>query len=104
MVVFPKFSTFYEDWRRDLVSKGVKVKLLTELTQVVKRDKSGVTVKLIQRTPTPDNHPPESAWVPHDPQRTDADADEVEFHYDEIVLCVLYVFCRSGVTKPFHRG
>jgi hypothetical protein len=89
MVVFPKFSNFYDDWRKSLISKGVVVRLSTELTQVVKRDKSGVTVKIIKRTPVEDEHNPNSAWVPQADGTADAGAHETEEHYDEIVLCVL---------------
>jgi hypothetical protein len=92
MVVFPNFSVFYEDWRKDLVSKGVNVRLSTEVTQVVKRDKTGVTVKTIKRTKASDNHNPNSSWVPYDEgSNADGGAEEVEEHYDELVLCVLYV-------------
>ncbi|ORY11557.1 hypothetical protein BCR34DRAFT_565256 [Clohesyomyces aquaticus] len=90
MVVFPRFSTFYEDWRKNLISKGVNVRLSTEITRVVKRDKTGVTVKLIKRTAAPDNHNPNSSWVPYDAENNaDARAQEVEEHYDELVLCIL---------------
>lgn len=90
MVVFPRFATFYEDWRKDLVSKGVHVRLSTEVTRVVKRDKTGVTVKLIKRTTASDYHNPNSAWVPYDNENNaDANAQETEEHYDELVLCVL---------------
>jgi hypothetical protein len=92
MVVFPNFSVFYEDWRKDLVSKGVNVRLSTEVTQVVKRDKTGVTVKTIKRTKVSDHHNPNSSWVPYDEgSNADGGAEEVEEHYDELVLCVLYV-------------
>jgi hypothetical protein len=93
MVVFPRFGNFYETWRKDLESKGVNIRLSTELTQVVTRDKNGVTVKLIKRTPQPDGHNPNSAWVPQNSENgpTDADANEETEHYDEIVLCVLSV-------------
>ncbi|KAF2867952.1 hypothetical protein BDV95DRAFT_501998 [Massariosphaeria phaeospora] len=86
MVVFPKFSTFYEDWRRTLVDRGVNIRLSTEVTGVTKRDKNGVTVNVIKRTPQSDHHNPESAWVPHDDTNVDADAEEVEEHYDEIIF------------------
>ena len=92
MVVFPNFSVFYEDWRKSLVEKGVKVRLSTELTEVVSRDKRGVVVKMIKRTPEPDHHNAASAWVApaSDPHGgADADAKEGEEHYDELVLCVL---------------
>jgi hypothetical protein len=91
MVVFPNFANFYTDWRKSLESKGVKVRLSTELTEVVKRDKKGVTVKLIKRTPKTDAHNPNSAWVQQEDGHADANAQEVEEHFDEIVICVLYV-------------
>lgn len=89
MVVFPNFSKFYSDWKKSLESKGVTVRLSTELTEVLKRDKTGVTVKTIRRTPKPDGHNLNSAWVPQPDGTADANAKEVEEHYDEIVMCVL---------------
>lgn len=96
MVVFPRLSTFYDDWRKSLEKKGVTVRLSTELTQVVKRDKHGVTVRLIQRQdkgdvdPEPNRNNPNSAWVPYDhDHNADASTPETEEHYDELVLCVL---------------
>ncbi|KAJ5064140.1 hypothetical protein J3E72DRAFT_244098 [Bipolaris maydis] len=84
MVVFPKFSEFYERWRQDLIKRGVNVRLSTEITQVVKRDKTGVTVRLIKRSPMPDAHNPNSAHVPYDDEHNyDADAQEKEEHYDD---------------------
>ncbi len=92
MVVFPNFSNFYEQWRKDLVKRGVNVRLSTEITRVLKRDETGVVVCLIKRTPAKDSHNPNSAWVPYDREsNADADAKEDEEYYDEIVLCVLYV-------------
>jgi len=90
MVVFPNFSCFYEDWRKDLLSKGVNVRLSADVTEIVRRDKKGVTVKIIKRTPAPDGHNPSSAWAPEDPSsKADDDAKETTEHYDEIVLCCL---------------
>jgi len=91
MVVFPNFSEFYEDWRKNLVKRGVEVRLSTELTRVVKRDKNGVIVRMIKRTPQPDGHNQDSAWVPNNVEgsRADADKTENEEHYDEIVICTL---------------
>lgn len=93
MVVFPNFSEFYATWKESLIKRGVNVRLSTECTQVVKRDKNGVIVRLIPRTPVKDSHNPDSAWVPNNVEGENADAQavEVEEHYDEIVLCVLYV-------------
>ena len=87
MVVFPNFSIFYEDWRKNLIERGVQVRLSTELTRVIKRDKTGVVVRMIKRTPTPDSHNPNSAWV--DSDGADRNAEEREEEYDELVLCVL---------------
>lgn len=91
MVVFPNFSEFYETWRKNLVKKGVKVRLSTEVTRITRRDKTGVTVKIIGRTPAKDSHNTDSAWVPDSVDNSNADADKVETteEYDEIVLCVL---------------
>ncbi|KAK4164289.1 hypothetical protein QBC43DRAFT_353177 [Cladorrhinum sp. PSN259] len=90
MVVFPNFSKFYEDWHQDLIKKGVKVRLSTELTRIVNRGKEGVIVKTIKRTPSSDSHNPSSAWSSEDPTlNADASAKEETEHYDEIVLCCL---------------
>ncbi|KAG9770287.1 FAD/NAD(P)-binding domain-containing protein, partial [Aureobasidium melanogenum] len=81
MVVFPNFSEFYESWRKDLVSRGVNVRLSTELVAVLARDKTnGVIVSLKNRTPAPDRH---------NPANGDPDAPTYEEHYDELVLCCL---------------
>lgn len=91
MVVFPNFSEFYETWRKNLVKRGVNVRLSTEVTGVIRRDKKGVAVKIIKRTPVEDGHNPNSAWAVEDGTRSkiDANAKEVVEEYDEIVLCVL---------------
>ncbi len=91
MVVFPNFSEFYETWRKNLVKRGVNIRLSTEVTRVVRRDKNGVAVKIIERTPAKDGHNEVSAWAGEDGNhsRTDADAIEVTEDFDEIVLCVL---------------
>ena len=91
MVVFPNLSDFYTTWHENLIKRGVKVRLSTEVTQVVRRDRKGVTVKIINRTPAEDGHNPNSAWVSYDVEGSKADADAVEMleEYDEIVLCVL---------------
>ncbi|OQN99058.1 hypothetical protein B0A48_14919 [Cryoendolithus antarcticus] len=91
MVVFPNFSEFYETWRQNLIKMGVKVRLSTEVTRVTRRDKKGVQVKIIGRTPAKDGHNQDSAWVPNNVEGSQQDADKVETteEYDEIVLCVL---------------
>lgn len=89
MVVFPRFGNFYNDWRKNLIAKGVEVRLSTELTRVVKRDNTGVVVNIVKRTPVPDEHNPNSAWVPQEDGTADANGQESTEQYDEIVLCVL---------------
>jgi len=94
MVVFPNFSEFYDTWRKNLIERGVQVRLSTELTQVVRRDKTGVVVKTIKRTPAKDHHNPLSEWVnkghPDPHGNADPNAEETDEYYDELVLCVLY--------------
>jgi hypothetical protein len=80
MVVFPNFSVFYEDWRKELVSRGVNVRLSTELTAVLKRDANGVLVSMKKRTPAKDHHNANGG---------DPEANERQEDFDEIVLCVL---------------
>lgn len=80
MVVFPNFSEFYGTWMKDLVARGVTVRLSTELTEIVQRDSRGVVVKLKSRTPVSDGHNPTGG---------DPDIPTSEEAYDEIVLCCL---------------
>ena len=80
MIVFPNFSDFYDTWRKNLESRGVKVRLSTQLTEVVSRSNRGVVVKLKSRTPVEDGH---------NPPQGDPEAPQGEEHYDELVLCTL---------------
>ncbi|KAI1079886.1 FAD/NAD(P)-binding domain-containing protein [Whalleya microplaca] len=80
MVVFPNFSEFYDTWRKDLISRGVTVRLSTELTEIVQRNNRGVVVKLKPRTPAPDHHNPNGG---------DRDVPAGEEVFDEIVMCCL---------------
>ncbi|KPI40475.1 uncharacterized protein AB675_7506 [Cyphellophora attinorum] len=88
MVVFPNFSDFYESWRKDLVARGVNVRLSTEVVHIHKRDSSGVTLSLKKRTPAPDGHNPNS-W-----ETGDRDAPLFEEQYDEVILA-----CLSDTSK-----
>ena len=87
MVVFPNFSEFYETWRKNLVKRGVNVRLSTEVTRVTKRDKTGVTVKIVKRE-APANCPD---WEPDTlmGSKAETSAKEMTEDYDEIVLCTL---------------
>ena len=78
MVTFPNLHNFYEDWKRDLESKGVEIRLRTDVTEILRRDERGVVL-----TTRP----------------FDADANERKGEYtgptskmekfDELVMCVL---------------
>ena len=78
MVTFPKLGQFYEDWAADLRSKGVDIRLNTDVTAILSRGKQGV--KLQTR--------------PFDPEKRDragehtGPAAETEV-FDEMVLAIL---------------
>jgi len=69
MVTFPNLHNFYEDWRKDLISKGVDIRLGLNATAVLSRDKQGVTIQTC----------PVSAEAPEHTHET----------FDDLVLCVL---------------
>ena len=85
MVVFPNFSDFYETWRKDLISRGVTVRLSTEVVQIRERNARGVSLSLKKRTPAPDGHNPNGG---------DPDAPLFEEIYDEVILA-----CLSDTSK-----
>ncbi|KAK3722781.1 hypothetical protein LTR37_002353 [Vermiconidia calcicola] len=103
MVVFPNFSDFYETWRKNLVKRGVNIRLSTEVTGIIRRDKKGVAVNIIKRTPVDGGHNGPSAWDPEDDSRADADAKEWTEEYDEIVLCTLTDTAKA-LLKPTITG
>lgn len=49
MVVFPNLTKFYQDWQGYLENNHVRVRLSTELVEVIKRTSAGVTVRLKSR-------------------------------------------------------
>ena len=57
MVVFPQFSNFYGTWKDDLIKRGVDIRLSTELTEIVKRDKRGVDVRMMKEENTSNRRP-----------------------------------------------
>jgi hypothetical protein len=81
MVVFPNLSDFYETWRKDLVERGVDVRLSTKMTQVVRRDKTGVVVAFSGKTSGAEDATSNSG---------DSMAKEWQEEYDELIICVLY--------------
>ena len=77
MVTFPKLDQFYKDWAADLQSKGVDIKLNTDVTKII-RNKEGVFL----------------ATRPFDPDKLDAQGEhtgpETSTHvFDELVMCIL---------------
>lgn len=80
MVVFPEESKFYTQWQHDMESRGVTIRLNTEIVSIPERSKDRVRVQLRGRRPQPDHHNPVGA---------DRDLPITEETYDEIVLCVL---------------
>ena len=88
MVVFPNFSDFYETWRKNLVARGVNIRLSTEVTRVVRRDKNGVVVNLASKD-TDLNYPAWDANPLSGSTKATDEAKETTEEYDEIVLCVL---------------
>ena len=90
MVVFPEESAFYERWRQMLVSRGVHVRLSTEVDTIVERSSKGVKLLTRPRRAQPDRHNPttqdDDATTE---QGVDHDLPTTLEEYDEIVLCVL---------------
>lgn len=78
MVTFPKLHDFYEDWRRDLESKGVEIRLNTDVTEILQRSDKGVVL----------------TTRPFDAEANDrkgeytGPASKTET-FDELVMCVL---------------
>ncbi|KAG8988398.1 hypothetical protein FRB90_002762 [Tulasnella sp. 427] len=86
MIVFPKLSQFYTDWQHSLQSKGVEIRLSTEVTRIVTRTTRGVTVGLRKRVPQPDHHNPQSQDVP---EQSAFQSEETVEDFDDVVFCVL---------------
>lgn len=78
MVTFPQLGKFYEDWRVDLVKKGVDIRLSTEVTEIVSRNSYGVTLKTRGMDESTKQYQVE-AYGEENPEE----------HYDELVMCVL---------------
>jgi len=79
MVVFPEASAFYGTWQKDLEDRGVKVRLNTEVTQVLSRSPT-VEVLIRARREEADSH---------NTNLGDQDIKPKQESFDEIVFCVL---------------
>jgi len=66
MVTFPNLHDFYEDWRKDLISKGVDIRLETEVAEISERSDKGVILQIREKD---------------DVQRSES--------FDEMIVCVL---------------
>lgn len=80
MVTFDKLHDFYEDWRKDLVSKGVEIRLDTEVTHVLARTAKGV---LLRTTPA------SNSKGGRDSTTTTITDDAQPEAFDELVMCTL---------------
>jgi hypothetical protein len=78
MVTFPNLHGFYEDWRKDLESRGVDIRLQTDVTAIVSRSNEGVVIQTLPFNPGNDNR--DSTHI-SSASRTEG--------FDELVLCVL---------------
>ena len=78
MFTFPNLHDFYEDWRKDLISKGVDIRLKTEVAEILQRDDQGVLVKTR----------PAFSESGEQGAGNGGQASAIEM-FDELVLCVL---------------
>jgi hypothetical protein len=78
MVTFPKLDQFYKDWASDLSSKGVDIRLSTEVIDILSRDsKHGVILRARSLDPaTKDSNA--SQPIPISTEK-----------FDELIMCVL---------------
>lgn len=91
MVTFDKLHAFYEDWRKDLVSKGVDIRLQTEVTDILARTSKGV---LLRTAPVDQKKAQENSgtgFPPPEPSSSSSSQTPAAQHelFDEMVLCVL---------------
>ncbi|PBP23866.1 flavin-containing amine oxidasedehydrogenase [Diplocarpon rosae] len=75
MVTFPNLNNFYEDWKKDLESKGVEIRLRTEVAEIVQRNENGV---ILTTRPLAGNIDTEQTTAPSGTES-----------FDELVMCVL---------------
>lgn len=82
MVTFDKLHDFYDDWRRDLESKGVEIRLNTAVTHVLARTSKGV---LLRTAPVNKDGKPVQDSAADGPA---GQAPQQEL-FDDMVMCVL---------------
>jgi hypothetical protein len=77
MVTFPNLHNFYKDWRKNLESRGVNIRLQTDVTAIVSRSRDGVVIETqpyFEVDYTNGTHPGSTS-------RSES--------FDELVLCIL---------------
>ena len=79
MVTFPKMDQFYKDWAADLQSKGVEIRLNTDVTAILERSsKKGVTLQTRPFNPDDRDRKGEHTGPPTTLER-----------FDEMVIAIL---------------
>lgn len=78
MVTFPKLDQFYKDWASDLRSKGVDIRLNTDVTPIMDRSNKGIVVQTRPYDPDKRDHQGEHTGPPSTTET-----------FDEMVMCVL---------------
>lgn len=78
MVTFPNLHTFYEDWKNDLISKGVRIRLKTSVSEIVHRNSDGVVLKTRPFEMADDNSKGQHTGPESPPEK-----------FDQLVMCVL---------------
>lgn len=78
MVTFPKLDHFYKDWATDLKSKGVDIRLNTDVTAILERGNSGVKLRTAPFDPDKRNRQGEHTG----PESTTET-------FDNLVMCTL---------------
>lgn len=85
MYTFPKLHDFYADWAEDLKSKGVDIRLETDVVEVKSRSKEGVVITYRHVRKEVHDDPSEVRGK----EVLVADAKVIEESFDEMVLCIL---------------
>lgn len=83
MVTFPKLHTFYDQWRQDLESKGVDIRLNTDVVRIISRDKSGVVVQTRPFDSQARGNDPPAYQGCHSSTETQTET------FSDLVMCVL---------------
>lgn len=83
MVTFPHLESFYADWASDLRSKGVDIRLNTDVSAIVRRDKKGV---VLETRPFDPERKPKADTLGGGEHTGPPSTTEI---YDEMVMCIL---------------